>query len=91
MRKNEIVRDDADDMLPEYDFTAGVRGKYARDFARNRNIRILSPDLLETFPDSESVNEALHMLVRITSSAVAKKLSAKTARASKPAGNKGRP
>ena len=41
MRKNEIVRDDADDMLPEYDFTAGVRGKYARDFARNRNIRIL--------------------------------------------------
>jgi hypothetical protein len=91
MRKNEIVRDDVDNILPEYDFTGGVRGKYARDFGRSRNIRILAPDLLEAFPDSESVNEALHMLVRITSAAVAKKLSAKTARASKPTGTKGRP
>lgn len=59
MKKSEI-----DDMLPEYDFRGGVRGKYARDFNRNRNLRILAPDLLATFPDSESVNEALRTLVR---------------------------
>ena len=84
MRKSQIVRDDPDDMQPEYNFTGGVRGKYARDFGRSPNIRLLAPDLLEAFPDSESVNQALHMLVRITSAAVTKKLSAKTARASKP-------
>jgi hypothetical protein len=63
MKKNEAVLDD--DMLPEYDFNGGVRGKYARDYGRSRNLRILAPDLLKKFPDSDSVNEALHALVRI--------------------------
>jgi len=90
MRKSQIVRDNGDDMLPEYDFTGGVRGKYAREFGRSRNIRILAPDLLEAFPDSESVNEALHMFVRITMAEVTKKLSAQTVRASKPTRKKAR-
>jgi hypothetical protein len=84
MKKNEAVLDD--DMLPEYDFKGGVRGRYARDYGRNRNLRILAPDLLEVFPDSESVNEALHSLVRIaaSSAAVPRKRSARTAIAPKP-------
>src|SRR5258706_9763967 len=69
MKKSETVP--ADDMLPEYDFRGGVRGKYARDFGRNRNLRILAPDLLATFPDSESVNEALRTLVRVVSASSA--------------------
>jgi len=89
MRKSQIVRDNGDDMLPEYDFTGGIRGKYAREFGRSRNIRILAPDLLEAFPDSESVNEALHMLVRITVAEVTKKQNAQTVRASKPTRKKG--
>jgi len=48
---------------------SAVRGKYARDYDRNENLRILAPDLLDVFPDSESVNEALRTIVRITSSA----------------------
>ncbi|MEA2343566.1 MAG: hypothetical protein QOF63_1735 [Thermoanaerobaculia bacterium] len=54
-------------MLPHYDFRGGVRGKYARDFGRSENLRILAPELLEVFPDSESMNEALRSIVRITS------------------------
>ncbi len=64
MKKNELHPTD-DDMLPEYDFRGGVRGKYARDYGRNRNLRILDPDLLTGFPDSDSVNEALRALLRV--------------------------
>ncbi len=53
------------DMLDEYDFSQGVRGKYAKRYAKGNNIVVLSPDVAEVFPDSESVNEALRVLVRI--------------------------
>ena len=88
MKKSEAVLDD--DMLPEYDFKGGVRGKYARDYGRNRNLRILAPDLLEVFPDSESVNDALHTLVRIAGASASKPLkqSANTAVAPKPKAKK---
>lgn len=81
MKKTESVPDD--DMLAHYDFRGGVRGKYARDFARNENLRILAPDLLDVFPDSEAVNEALRTLVRITA-AMPQKISANVASAPKP-------
>ena len=64
MKKNELLATD-DEMLPEYDFRGGVRGKYARDYGRNRNLRVLDPDLLDVFPDSDSVNEALRTLLRV--------------------------
>jgi len=83
MKKSPIVRDD-DEMLPEYDFSGGVRNKYAKTFGRSPNIRILAPDLLEIFPDSESVNDALRTLVRISAAALPhQKISANTASAPK--------
>jgi hypothetical protein len=88
MKKSEAVHDD---MLPEYDFKGGVRGKYAKDYGRNRNLRILDPDLLKVFPDSDSVNEALHTLVRIaaaSSAPIPLKRSARTAVAPKPKAKK---
>ena len=55
----------APDMLDEYDFSKGVRGKYAKRYAEGTNIVILAPDVAEFFPDSESVNTALRALVGV--------------------------
>ena len=53
------------EMLDKYDFRGGVRGKYAERYAQGSNVVILLPDVAEVFPDSESVNEALRLLIRI--------------------------
>ncbi|MBD0319748.1 MAG: hypothetical protein ICV87_05405 [Gemmatimonadetes bacterium] len=49
-------------MLPEYDFSAGVRGKYAERYPRASTVVVLDPDVAAVFPDSESVNCALRAL-----------------------------
>jgi hypothetical protein len=54
-----------DDMLPEYDFTGGVRGKYASRFAKDTIMVVLDPDVAELFPDPKSVNNALRALGNI--------------------------
>ncbi len=51
------------EMLEEYDFRAGVRGKYARRYAEGSNIVIVAPELAEVFPTSQAVNEALRKLL----------------------------
>jgi hypothetical protein len=53
------------DMLEEYNFVGGDRGKYSQKYGQGTNIVVLSPDVAEAFPDSESVNEALRMLIKI--------------------------
>lgn len=53
------------DMLPEYDFSKGVRGKYAKRYAEGTNIVLIEPDVHEYFPDQKSVNEALRGLAAI--------------------------
>lgn len=58
-------RERQDDILPEYDFSKGVRGKYAKRYAEGTNVVVLSPDMAKVFPTSESVNEALRTLVLV--------------------------
>ena len=48
-----------DHMRPEYDFSGGVRGKYASRFAEGTNIVVLDPDVAREFKTSEEVNRAL--------------------------------
>ena len=57
-----------DEMLPEYDFSGGVRGKYYEAFMQSSNVVILDPDVAEVFRDSASVNEALRLLAKIAKS-----------------------
>lgn len=53
------------DMLEEYDFSKGVRGKYAKRYAEGANVVVIDPDIAEYFPDHDSVNESLRSLVSI--------------------------
>ncbi|MGD2046756.1 MAG: hypothetical protein PVJ80_15075 [Gemmatimonadota bacterium] len=57
---------EAPDMRDEYDFSNAVRGKYAERFAKGSNVIVLDPDVAETFPDAQAVNEALRVLARST-------------------------
>jgi hypothetical protein len=61
------------DMLDEYDFSNGVRGKYVDRFAKGSNVIVLDPDVAEVFPDSESVNQALRALAEIIRNKVEKR------------------
>ena len=60
------------DMREEYDFSKGVRGKYAERFSQGSNIIVLDSDVAKIFPDSESVNRALRALAEITRQSNAK-------------------
>ena len=55
-------------MRPEYDFSKGERGRYAARYAAGTNVILLSPDVAEFFPDSDAVNEALRVLIKIARS-----------------------
>jgi hypothetical protein len=53
------------ELRKEYDFSRGVRGKYARRYAAGSNIVVLEPDVARVFRDSRSVNQALRALTII--------------------------
>lgn len=64
---NQEVNNEHDpDILEEYDFSNGVRGKYAGRFAKGSHVVVLDPDVAQVFPDSESVNQALRTFAGIT-------------------------
>jgi len=52
--------DDQDsDIREEYDFSDGVRGKYAARFAEGSNVVVLDPDVAVEFRTRKAVNDAL--------------------------------
>jgi len=53
------------DLLEEYDFSKGVRGKYAKRYAQGTNVVVIEPDVAQYFPDHETVNEVLRSLLPI--------------------------
>ncbi len=53
------------DMLEEYDFSKGIRGKYVKKYSKGTNVVIIDPDVAEFFPDENSVNDALRSLIPI--------------------------
>mgnify|MGYP001602570219 CR=1 FL=1 len=53
------------EIAPEYDFSKGVRGKYAKQYRKGTNIVILEKDVAAVFHTSQEVNKALRALVPI--------------------------
>jgi hypothetical protein len=61
-----------DDLRPQYDLSqlkGGVRGKYYREASAGTNLVLIERELADVFPDSESVNRALRMLVNTAAAA----------------------
>jgi hypothetical protein len=53
------------EMRSEYDFSQGVRGKYAQRYAQGVNVVALDADVAKVFPTSEAVNNAFRALASI--------------------------
>ncbi len=58
-----VSKDDAK-MLAEYDFSNGIRGKYAAKYARGSNVVVLEPDVAKLFSTSKMVNRSLRGLAK---------------------------
>ena len=56
---------DADEILPEYDFSSGSPNKYASKYPVGSVVVVLEPDVAAAFPSSGEANEALRALVGI--------------------------
>jgi len=52
-------------MRKEYDFSKGVRGKYARKYKAGTNVVLLDPDVAKVFRTPTLVNQTLRTLTRI--------------------------
>lgn len=55
-------------MRPEYDIRGGVRGKYYERYQKGTNVVVLDPDVAAVFRDSQSVNQALRLLIDVAKS-----------------------
>jgi uncharacterized protein len=62
--KKASRRNGGDEMRAEYDFSGGMRGKYAKRYAEGTNLILLEPDLAAEFPDSRSVSRALRAYLK---------------------------
>jgi hypothetical protein len=59
------AREKNNEILREYDFSQGVRGKYARRARRGSNVVVLEPDVAKVIPNAEAVNSSLRSLAKI--------------------------
>jgi len=64
MKNTDKASDSSDDLRPEYDFSGGVRGKYAQRVREGTNIVVLDPDVAAEFKDSQAANDALRRLLK---------------------------
>ena len=60
-----MINQDDSEMLTEYDFSKGIRGKYAQRYSEGTNIVKLDNDVAKMFPTAKSVNDALRVLTKI--------------------------
>ena len=57
-----------DDLRPEYNLNelkGRVRGKYRKAYEESSNTVVIEPDLVEAFPNTKAVNDALRELLKL--------------------------
>ncbi|MBI5652519.1 MAG: hypothetical protein HZC40_19035 [Chloroflexi bacterium] len=68
--KKKILNEMNDELRPEYNlrqlFKHGVRGKYAERYRAGTNLVLLAPDVAQAFPNEQSVNDALRLVIQLT-------------------------
>jgi hypothetical protein len=60
------AKESVDELRPEYDLSqlkGGITGKYYQKAKAGSNLVLIEPELAGVFPDTESVNRALRLLV----------------------------
>ena len=62
---SQSPQDKTEGLRPEYDFCGGVQGKHHEAYRAGTNVVFLEPDVAKVFTDSETVNEALRLLLRL--------------------------
>ncbi|MBC8132220.1 MAG: hypothetical protein H7X95_04500 [Deltaproteobacteria bacterium] len=75
MPATKKVKQEPDELRPEYDFSGATRGKYAARFARGTNVIVLAPDVADVFKTSKAVNAALRSQLRKKPASRAQRLS----------------
>ena len=73
MKKTETEIDN--ELRADYDMPSMkgvVRGKYDQRFKESSNVVVLAPDVAAAFPNEESVNEALRMLINVAKTSTRK-------------------
>lgn len=94
--KRAMAKKMDDDLRPEYDLSqlkGGVRGKYFQQATAGTNLVLIEQELAEVFPDTESVNRALRLLVNTAEAAAGptrRRPVASTKRLKRTAGKHGR-
>ncbi len=66
--KQKVKNEFNDELRDEYDLSrlkGGYKGKYANRYKAGTNLVLLAPDVARAFPNDESVNEALRLLLKI--------------------------
>lgn len=66
-RKHDLEND----LLPEYDFSGAVRGKYYQRYRQGTNVVLLDSDVAAVFRDSASVNDTLRRLLALAAAQAA--------------------
>jgi hypothetical protein len=57
-------KDEVRDEYHREDLGTGTRGKFYDACKKEKNVVLLDPDLVKSFPDSDSVNKALREYLR---------------------------
>lgn len=54
-----------DETLDKYDLSEGVRGQFFAAYQEGMNVDLLEEDVAAAFPDAESVNRALRLVMEL--------------------------